>query len=264
VTASLAGRSAIVSGAAGGLGRACAEALLGAGAHVVLCDVRTDVVEVARSLAGPTRALGIVANLARDGDVTGVVDAALAAFGRLDTLVANAAVWRRTPVTDDFAKALADWDAIVTTNLRGTLMLARASVPHIVAAGGGDVVLIGSNDVLPARDAHTNNAETDIYNATQWALNGFVQAWALALARKQVRVNALCPGCLDTPMLRAQIEAGIAASDVARLQPAAVAALLVALLDEGPAGRTGENIGAWPGEAVVLGPRTPAHRAVTG
>jgi NAD(P)-dependent dehydrogenase (short-subunit alcohol dehydrogenase family) len=259
----LAGRCAIVTGAAGGFGRAFSESLVGAGVNVALCDVQPEVIAAARALSGPGRAIGIVADIARDADVVRLIEAAVRAFGRIDTLIDNAAVWRRTPVTDGFDKALDDWDAIMATNLRGTLMLSRACAPHIVAAGGGDIVLIGSADVLPAKSAPANPADTDLYTASKWALNGFVQAWALALARKRVRVNALCVGPTETPMLHALIAAGVAA-DGARLKPEAVAALLVALLEEGPDGRTGENVGAWPGEPVARGPRKPAHRAVTG
>lgn len=258
--ATLEGRNAIVTGAARGLGRAFAEALAAHGANVALCDVDPAVADVARAIGG--RTLGIVADVSHDADVVRLVDAALAAFGRIDTLIANAAVWRRTPVTDEFSKALDDWDAVIDTNLRGTLLVARACVEHIVAAGGGDVVLIGSDDVLPARDARTNPADADLYGASKWALNGFVQAWALALARKNVRVNALCLGPVETPMLRAQIAAGVVSETAPKLAAADVASGLVALLEEGPGGRTGENVGMRPGGA--LDPRKPPHRAVTG
>lgn len=259
----LTGRCAIVTGAARGLGRAFAESLVAAGVNVTLCDVQPEVTAAARALTGPGHAIGVVADIARDADVVRLVDAAVRAFGRVDTLIDNAAVWRYTPVTDDFTKALDDWDAIMATNLRGTLMLSRACVPHIIAAGGGDIVLVGSADVLPAKSVPTNPADTDLYTASTWALNGFVQAWALVLARKRVRVNALCVGPTETPMLREQIAAGVAA-DGARLQSEAVAALLIALLEEGADGRTGENVGVWPGETIALGPRPPAHRTVTG
>jgi NAD(P)-dependent dehydrogenase (short-subunit alcohol dehydrogenase family) len=261
----LAGRSAIVTGAAQGLGRAFAEALVGAGANVTLCDLQASAPEVASSLRGPGKAVGIVADVAREADIRRLVDTALASFGRIDTLVNNAGRWRRTPVTDPLDRALADWDFIMDTNLRGLLLLSRACVPHIVAAGGGDIVNISTYYVLPAKSPGTNSPDTDLYNASKWALNGFTQAWARVLEPKRVRVNALCMGATDTPMLRG-LWAGDPPADFARtwMRPAQIGQQLIDLLAEGPGGRTGENIGAWVGEPVVLGPRKAPHRTVTG
>jgi NAD(P)-dependent dehydrogenase (short-subunit alcohol dehydrogenase family) len=259
------GRSAIVTGAAQGLGRAFAEALTRAGANVTLCDVQDAVLEVAKTLPGPGEALGLVADVAREADIVRLVEAARARFGRIDTLVNNAGRWRRTPVTDSFDKALADWDFIMDTNLRGLLLLSRACVPHLVAAGGGDIVNVSTYYVLPAKSPGTNAPDTDLYNASKWALNGFTQAWARVLEPKRVRVNALCMGATDTPMLRGLWE-GDPPADFARtwMRPEQIAQQLVDLLCEGPTGRTGENVGAWIGEPVVLGPRKPAHRTITG
>lgn len=261
----LTGRSAIVTGAAQGLGRAFAAALVEAGANVTLCDVQANAPDVARSLRGPGKAVGIEADVARQADILRLVDTARRTFGHIDTLVNNAGRWRRTPVTDPFEKALADWDYVMDTNLRGLLLLSRACVPHIVAAGGGDIVHVGTYYVLPAKSPGTNAPDTDLYNASKWALNGFTQAWALALKSKCVRVNALCMGATDTPMLRGLWE-GDPPADFARtwMKPEQIGRQLIDLLAEGPDGRTGENVGAWVGEPVALGPRKPAHRTITG
>lgn len=261
----LAGRSAIVTGGATGLGRAFAQALAGAGANVTLCDVRDDAPAVAQALTGPGRAVGIVADVANPDDMERLVTTALANFGGIDTLINNAGRWRRTLVTDAFAKALDDWDFIMNPNLRGLTLLSRACVPHIVARGGGDIVHISTYYVLPARSRGTNSPETDLYNASKWALNGLTQAWALSLTQHRIRVNALCMGATDTPMLRG-LWAGDPPADFVRtwLRPEQIAQQLIDLLMEGPGGRTGENIGAWAGEPVVLGPRPPPHRAVAG
>ena len=263
--ATLTGRSAIVTGAAQGIGRAFAEGLVRAGANVTLCDVQASAPAVAAALAGPGKAVGIVADVSREADLGRLVDTALASFGRIDTLVNNAGRWRRTLVTDSLEKALEDWDFIMDTNLRGLLLLSRACVPHLVAAGGGDIVNVSTYYVLPAKSPGTNAPETDLYNASKWALNGFTEAWARVLAPKRVRVNALCMGATDTPMLRG-LWPGDPPADFARtwMKPEQIARQLIDLLEEGPSGRTGENIGAWVGEPVELGPRRPAHRAVTG
>ena len=177
----------------------------------------------------------------------------------------NAGRWRRTPVDSGLEKALEDWDYIMDTNLRGLTLVSRACVPHIVAAGGGDIVHISTYYVLPAKSSGTNSPDTDLYNASKWALNGYTQAWALSLAPHKVRVNALCMGATDTPMLRG-LWPGDPPADFAAtwMKPAQIGQQLVDLLQEGPDGRTGENIGAWVGEPVQLGPRKAAHRTVTG
>lgn len=267
---------AIVTGAAQGLGRAFAEALVGAGHDVVLADEQPEVIEVARLIGARERAKGVVADVANASDLERLVARTLDAFGGIDTLVNNAGRWRRTPVTDSFDKALADWDYLMDTNLRGPLLLSRLCVPHLIARGGGNIVHVSTYDVLPAKSPQrgaaaliespgTNSPETDLYNASKWALNGFTQAWALALAPHGIRVNALCMGATDTPMLRGSWT-GKPPGEVARtwMQPAEIAGELIAMLAEGPNGRTGENVGAWVGEPVVLGPPKPAHRKVTG
>lgn len=259
----VAGRSAIVTGAARGLGRAFAITLADAGANVTLCDVDEQVSAVAEAIG--VRAHAMVADVSMREDVERLVATAADRFGGIDTLINNAGRWRRTRVTDSFDKALADWDYIMDTNLRGLLLLSRACVPHIRARGGGDIVNISTYYVLPAKSAGTNQPDTDLYNASKWALNGFTEAWAKVLAKYRIRVNALCMGATDTAMLRGLFEGDPPADFVATwIKPETIARQLIDLLTEGSDGRTGENIGAWVGEPVVLGPRKPAHRAVTG
>ena len=93
-------------------------------------------------------------------------------------------------------------------------------------------------------------------------MNGFTQAWAQSLAEHDIRVNALCMGATDTPMLRGLFDGDPPANFAATwMQPEQIGQQLIDLLHDG---RTGENIGAWIGEPVELGPRKPAHRTVTG
>ena len=265
----LTGRSAIVTGGATGLGRAFAEALVAEGVNVTLCDIRDDAPAVAEAMRGPGKAVGVVADVANLADIERLVHTAVATFGGIDTLINNAGRWRRTLVNDSFDTALADWDYIMNPNLRGLTLLSRACVPHIVASseqrGGGDIVNISTYYVLPAKSTGTNSPETDLYNASKWALNGFTQAWALTLAPHKIRVNALCMGATDTPMLRGLWD-GDPPADFAKtwMQPAAIARQLIDLLCEGPNGRTGENVGAWVGVPIELGARKAPHRTVTG
>ncbi len=259
---SLEGRSAIVTGAAQGLGRAFAAALAAEGADVTACDLREEITEVAAGMAGPGRVRGIVADVSKLEDLRRLVETAKSAFGGVDLLVNNAGRWRRTPVTDSYDKAVADWDFLMETNLMGVLLLSRLCVPSMIERGGGDIVNISTYYVLPAKSPGTNSPETDLYNASKWALNGFTQAWSRALEEHDIRVNGMCMGAVDTPMLRGLWAEDPPADMVSTwMQPEQIAGQLLELLRDG---RSGENIGAWVGEAVVVGPRKPAHRTVTG
>lgn len=256
-----------MTGAAQGLGETFAQALAAEGADVMLCDVQPRVVEVAREIAerGGGRAEGRVADVSQRGDVEQLVGRARQAFGEIDILVNNAGRWAPTLVSDPWEKALADWDTIMDTNLKGVLLCGRACVPSMIERGGGDIVNISTYYVLPARSSGTNPENTDLYNASKWALNGFTQAWALALAKHRIRVNALCMGATDTAMLRGLWEGDPPADFAATwMKPEQIAGQLLDLLREGPEGRTGENIGAWVGHPVELGPRKPPHKAITG
>ena len=256
------GRSAIVTGGATGLGRAFVEALAGEGANVTFCDLLAESPDIAAAVPGPGQVRGIVADVAKLEDLQRLTATAQEAFGGVDLLVNNAGRWRRTLVTDPFEKAVADWDFIMDANLMGVLLLSRLCVPLIVDAGGGDIVNVSTYYVLPAKSPGTNSPDTDLYNASKWALNGFTQAWSRSLEEHNVRVNALCMGATDTGMLRGLWEGEPPAAQTATwMRPEQIAQQLLDLLADG---RSGENIGAWVGEPVTLGPRKPAHRTVTG
>jgi NAD(P)-dependent dehydrogenase (short-subunit alcohol dehydrogenase family) len=264
----LEGRTAIVSGAARGLGQAFAHALAARGARVVAFDVAPAIAGVAADIAKATGAEveGVVADVSQRADVERIVTRATARDGHIDILVNNAGVWRQTPVDSDWETALADWDYVMNTNLKGVLMLSRASIPHMKGRTNANIVNVSTYYVLPARGTGTNPPLTDLYASSKWALNGFTDAWGTHLAADGVRVNGLCMGAVDTPMLRGLFPDGQLPPDLARgvMQPAQIADLMMALIDEGPNGRTGENVGAWVNEPVVLPPRKSAAERITG
>lgn len=255
----LKGRIAIVSGAAQGIGAAFSRRLAAEGAQVLAFDRQASINTV---FSGESNIETMQADVSVRADVEAVV-ARAAALGGIDVLINNASVWRKTPVDSPWEQALADWDAVMDTNVKGTLMLSRACVPHLIERGGGDIVNVSTYYVLPARSAGTNPPDTDLYNASKWALNGFTDAWAKYLAKHQIRVNGLCMGPTDTPMLRGLFADGEYPSALKEvmLQPEDIAQQLMDLLDDG---RTGENIGAWAGAPATLPPRADPHRRITG
>jgi len=260
----LKGKIAIVSGAAQGLGEAFARRLAQEGATVLAFDVQDKIADVARGIASETGAkvVGMKADISKRADVEKVV-AKAAELGGIDILVNNAGTWRKTPVDSSWEQAVADWDFIMDTNFKGLLMLTRAAVPQMKTRGSGDIVNISTYYVLPARSDGTNQPDTDLYNASKWALNGFTDSWAKALAEFNIKVNALCMGATDTPMLRGLFPDKQLPPDMARqvMKPEQIAQQMIDLFKDG---RTGENIGAWVGYPVELGPRKEAHKRISG
>jgi len=269
------GRVAIVTGAARGLGETYAERLAAEGMNVVCVDVQ----EAVRAVAARIGALAVVADVGIVGGVKAVVAAAVRGFGGVDVLVNNAGRWKQTPCdSGDREQALADFQEIFDTNAKGVYMLARAVVPSMIerskdageGALGGNIVNISTYYVLPPRPPEatgTNPPGTDLYAASKWALNGFTQAWALTLRPHRIRVNALAMGATDAPMLRNLFKqrgidpppADVVATWMTRDEQAQ---LLVDLLAEGVDGRSGETIGSWVGEPVVLSPRRAAGEPI--
>jgi NAD(P)-dependent dehydrogenase (short-subunit alcohol dehydrogenase family) len=262
------GKAAIVSGAARGLGLAFARTLAEHGASVVMFDKAEEVRAAGERLARETgsRIDALVADVSRREDVERVVAAAVKEHGGVDILVNNAGTWRQTPVDSDWQQTLDDWDFIMDTNFKGVLMLSRACVPHMKGRPNANIINVSTYYVLPAQSGGTNQPHTDLYNASKWALNGFTDAWAGHLAADGVRVNGLAMGAVDTPMLRNLFEDGRLPPDLAEvvMQPEQIAAQMMALIDEGAGGRSGENIGAWVGQPVELPPRRPPHERITG
>jgi NAD(P)-dependent dehydrogenase (short-subunit alcohol dehydrogenase family) len=271
--ASLEGRRAIVTGAAAGLGKAFAIACADAGAIVSGLD-KDPRIEALGNELGDRAGLSEVADLADAQAVRSFVDAAAERMGGLDILVNNAGVVVKTaPLSDPWEKAVEDFDAVVDVNFRGSYLVGRAAIPHLVRAGGGDIVNITTDhihtcgypvavdhaDAPDCRWADTRrpplgNAAYDLYDSSKWALKGLTNVWARGLAEHGVRVNSFGMGMTDTPMIRAHLEAKGVAPRPGMLATGTVAALLVELLAEGVDGRTGDSVQIWPDHPAELPP----------
>jgi len=189
---SLQGRVAIVTGSARNIGRAIARALADAGAAVVInakssaADADAVVREI-RDRGG--QAVAKIADVGQPEAAASLIDAAIAAFGRLDILVNNAAVRREI----DFERLDYDeWRAITATILDGAYLCAHAASPHLIGAGGGSIVNIGglSSFTGAARRAHVIAAKA--------GLVGLTRALAHDLAPHGITVNCVAPGLIDT------------------------------------------------------------------
>jgi 2-keto-3-deoxy-L-fuconate dehydrogenase len=176
------GRRVLITGGASGIGAACVERFRGDGCSVAVLD------RVARSDAEVT----IECDVSDEAALASAVEHAAASLGGLDVVVAAAGIAARGTVADTEP---VDWDRVLAVNLRGVYLTARATIPHLRAAGGGAIVNIASQlGVVAAANAAA-------YCASKGAVISLTRAMAIDHGHEGIRVNCVCPGPTDTPLL---------------------------------------------------------------
>jgi len=190
----LAGEVAIITGGNSGIGRATAELFAREGAKVAIAardKKRGREVERAIRRAGG-EALFIPTEVTRQSDVRRMVRETVKAFGKVTFLFNNAGVFLKGTVVDI---PVADWDRVIDVNLRGVFLCSRYVIPEMIRAGGGAIVNCGSVSGV------VGNAEGSAYNASKGAVHNLTKNMALDFVGYGIRVNTVCPGVIETPML---------------------------------------------------------------
>jgi NAD(P)-dependent dehydrogenase (short-subunit alcohol dehydrogenase family) len=245
------GQVALVTGAGGGMGLDTARAFAAAGAAVVLADVDEDALRTATAElnAGGHQVLGVTCDVADEREVASLVGRTVAEFGRLDMAFNNAGIM--LPLADAADEPAESFDRVTAINLRGVWACMKHELHQMRSQGSGAIVNCSSLGGL------VGNAGRASYHATKHGVVGLTKSAALEYAPRGIRINAVCPGTIETPMVAGMVAAGeLAIPDAIAHQPI------------GRLGRGDEVAAAvlWlcsPGASLVVGVALPVDGGYT-
>lgn len=194
----LADKVAIITGSAGGMGKLAAEMFATEGASVVVTDIvekeGEETAQVIRNNGG--KAIFVKADVANEADVRHMVDAGLDAFGHIDVLYNNAGIMPAadTSVTET---SEATWDKVMDVNLKSTFLCSKYAIPHMVKQGHGSIINVASFVAFMGC-----TVPQDAYTASKGGMLALTKSFAVQYGKHGIRCNAICPGPIETPLLR--------------------------------------------------------------
>jgi NAD(P)-dependent dehydrogenase (short-subunit alcohol dehydrogenase family) len=197
----LRGRVAIITGAASGIGRASALTFAREGAQVTAADIDEEGGKetVARIQAEGHEAFSSRTDVTSEVEVKRMVEETIHRWGRIDILFNNAGIVLVKSLEETTE---AEWDRVMSVNVKGAFLVTKHVVPHMRRNGGGAILNTGSIA------SFTGQAGTPVYTASKGAIALLTKSLALDFGRERIRVNCLCPGITDTPMLREHLGHG--------------------------------------------------------
>src|SRR5438876_12161259 len=194
----LADKVAIITGAASGMGRYAAELFASEGASVVITDIaEKEGEEIARAIRdNGGRAIFVKANVANEDEVKHMVNAAIDAFGRVDVLYNNAGIM---PTDDGSVTDIPEeiWDRVMDVNLKSTFLCSKYTIPHMVKQGKGSIINVASFVAFMGC-----SVPQDAYTASKGGMLSLTKSFAVQYGKHGIRCNAICPGPIETPLLR--------------------------------------------------------------
>ena len=185
-----------ITGGASGIGLATVRRFLRAGCFVGVIDIDSAAGSLMTREIDSEHLLFIPGDVRQEADVTAAISKTVQQFGGLDILVANAGIHRSNTILDLTDE---DLDLLIDTNIRGTIYALRASIPHLIASGGGSVVIVASDQGVIGKRKNFG------YGLTKGALGQMSRSLALDLAGYGIRVNAVCPGTIRTSFAEATV-----------------------------------------------------------
>jgi NAD(P)-dependent dehydrogenase (short-subunit alcohol dehydrogenase family) len=202
----LAGKVAVITGAASGIGLAATKLFVQEGARVLAIDLDSGALPAAVAGLGPS-VMPIVADVTDEAQMHAAMAEAAATYGGIDIVLANAGIFGAQAPIEDFP--IDNFERVMHVNDTGVLVTIKHAVPHIAQRGGGSIIITSSVGAI------IGNKEASAYIASKHALTGIMKVAARELAPKNIRVNTVNPGLVDTPMMRV-VEAEVCPEDPLR------------------------------------------------
>jgi NAD(P)-dependent dehydrogenase (short-subunit alcohol dehydrogenase family) len=191
------GKAALITGGGSGIGRATAELFLAEGCRVAIGDINAESIRAVVAAAGAGAAIsGVHADVSDAAAARHMVDEAVRSLGGLDVLVCAAGITSRSRIS---RLSEEEFDRVIAVNLKGVYTVISAAIPALTENGGGTIVTVGSEMGL------VGEPNAPVYNASKAAVIMFTKSIALDLIGSNIRVNTICPGITQTPLLEEEL-----------------------------------------------------------